>query len=103
MAETSAGLSAETLIQRNHDLLVIALLFGRGATAMQRFLPPSRAAAAETKASHEALELVRKDPALSLLVIRLREAGQSWPDVKAAVEARLKAARTRNQRRGKML
>ena len=29
--------------------------------AMRRFLPPSRVAAAETKASHEVMELVRKD------------------------------------------
>jgi len=57
---------------------------------MQRFLPPNCAAAAETKASHEAMELVRKDHALSLFVIRLREAGRSWPDVKAAVEAKTK-------------
>jgi hypothetical protein len=60
---------------------------------MQRFLPPSCAAAAETKASHEAMELVRKDPALSLFVIRLREAGRSWPDVKAAVEAKTKPSK----------
>ena len=70
---------------------------------MQRFLPPNCAAAAETKASHEAMELVREDHALSLFVIRLREAGRSWPNVKAAVEARIKATRTRNQRGGKML
>ncbi len=68
---------------------------------MQRFLPPRRAASEETKASHEVMELVRKDPALGLLVIRLREAGRSWPDVKASVEARVKSARTRNQGGGK--
>jgi hypothetical protein len=60
---------------------------------MQRFLPRSRAAAAETKASHEVMELVRKDAVLSLLVVQLREAGRSWAEVKAAVEAKSKRAK----------
>ena len=60
---------------------------------MRRFLPPSRVAAAETKASHEVMELVRKDPALSLLVVRLREAGRPWRQVKVGIEAKIKRAR----------
>jgi hypothetical protein len=36
---------------------------------------------------------VRKNPELSLLVVQLHEAGRSWPDVKAAVEAKLKPAK----------
>ena len=48
-------------------------------------------AAAETKASHEVMELVRKNPELSFLVLQLHEAGCSWPDVKAAVEAKTKS------------
>ena len=59
----------------------------------RRFLPPSNAAAAATKASHEVMDLVRKNPELSLLVVQLHEAGRSWPDVKAAVEAKLKPAK----------
>jgi hypothetical protein len=43
--------------------------------------------AAETEASHEVMELVRGIPALSLLVIRLRESGLSWRDVKTAIDA----------------
>ena len=58
-----------------------------------RFLPPSNAAAATTKASHEVMDLVRKNPELSLLVVQLHEAGRSWPDVKAAVETKTKPAK----------
>jgi hypothetical protein len=58
---------------------------------MRRFLPPSRVAAAEMKASHEVMELVRKDPALSLLVVRLRVAGEPWHQVKVAIEAKIKS------------
>jgi hypothetical protein len=36
------------------------------------------------------IELVRLHRELGLLVIQLRDAGQPWPDVKAAVEAELK-------------
>jgi hypothetical protein len=50
-------------------------------------------AAAETKASHGVMELVRKNPELSLLVVQLHEAGRSWPDVKTAVEAKTKPAK----------
>jgi hypothetical protein len=35
---------------------------------------------------------VRKNPELSFMVIQLHEAGRSWPDVKAAVEAKAKPA-----------
>ncbi len=56
----------------------------------RRFLPLGKEAAAETKASHEVMDLVRKNPELSLLVVQLHEAGRSWPDVKAAVEAKTK-------------
>jgi len=55
-----------------------------------RFLPPRKEAADETKASHEGMELVRQSPKYSLLVIQLREAGRSWCDVKASIEARTK-------------
>jgi hypothetical protein len=41
----------------------------------RRFLPSGSAAAAETKASHEVMDLVRKNPALSLLVVQLHYAG----------------------------
>ena len=58
-----------------------------------RFLPPGKEAAATTKASHEVMNLVRGNPELSLLVVRLHEAGRSWPDVKAAVEAETKPAK----------
>ena len=56
----------------------------------RRFLPRGKEAAAETKASHEVMELVRENPELSLLVVQLHEAGRSWPDVKSAVEAKTK-------------
>ncbi len=59
----------------------------------RRFLPPGKEAAAETKASHEVMDLVRENPELSFLVIQLHEAGRSWPDVKAAVEAKTKPAK----------
>ena len=58
----------------------------------RRFLPPGKEAAAETKASHEVMDLVRENPELSFMVIQLHEAGRSWPDVKAAVEAKAKPA-----------
>jgi hypothetical protein len=57
-----------------------------------RFLPPGDAAAEATKASHEVMDLVRGKPELSLLVVQLHEAGRSWPDVKAAIETRMKPA-----------
>ena len=56
----------------------------------RRYLPQGKEAAAETKASHEVMELVRENPELSLLVVQLHEAGRSWPDVKSAVEAKTK-------------
>ena len=59
----------------------------------RRFSPLGKEAAAETKASHEVMDLVRKDPELSLMVIQLHEEGRSWPDVKAAVEAKTKPAK----------
>ena len=58
-----------------------------------RFLPLGSAAAAETKASHEVMDLVRENRELSLLVVRLHDAGRSWADVKAAVEAKMKPAK----------
>ena len=42
----------------------------------RRYLPQGKEAAAETKASHEVMELVRENPELSLLVVQLREAGR---------------------------
>ena len=58
----------------------------------RRFLPLGKEAAAETKASHEVMDLVRENPELSFLVVQLREAGRSWPDVKTAIETRTKPA-----------
>jgi hypothetical protein len=49
----------------------------------RRFLPPGKTAAAETKASHEVMDLVRKNPELSFLVVQLHELGRSWPDVES--------------------
>ena len=42
-----------------------------------------------TKARHEVMELVRGNSALSRLVLRLRESGLSWPQVKAAIQAEI--------------
>jgi hypothetical protein len=53
-------------------------------------LPPGKEAAAAPKASHEVMDLVRKNPELSLLVVRLHEEGRSWPDVKTAIETKAK-------------
>ena len=41
------------------------------------------------KAGHEVMELVRGNSVLSHLVLRLRESGLSWPQVKAAIEAEI--------------
>ena len=51
--------------------------------------PPPLSSAEETHASHEVMELVRNNSDLSLLVVQLREAGKSWRDVKAAIEAEI--------------
>jgi hypothetical protein len=59
----------------------------------RRFLPPRSEAAVETKASHEVMELVRQNPKLGLLVIKLREAGRSWLTVKTEIEAKINRAR----------
>ena len=56
-------------------------------------MPPGKEAAAETKASHEVMDLLRENPELGLLVIQLHEAARFWPDVKAAVEAKTKPAK----------
>ena len=42
--------------------------------------------AAETRAIHEVMELVRGNPALSSSVLRLRDNGLSWRDVKTAID-----------------
>ncbi len=55
----------------------------------RRFLPPRSEAAVETKASHEVMVLVRRNPELGLLVIRRREAGRSWLVVKTEIEAKI--------------
>jgi hypothetical protein len=62
----------------------------------RRFLPPRSEAAVETKASHEVMELVRQNPELGLLVIRLREAGRSWLVVKTELEAKIDLAKQRH-------
>ena len=42
-----------------------------------------------TKASHEVMGLVRGNSALSHLVLRLRDIGLSWREVRAAIEAEI--------------
>ena len=42
-----------------------------------------------TKASHEVMGLVRGNSALSHLVLRLRDSGLSWREVRAAIEAEI--------------
>ena len=42
-----------------------------------------------TKARHEVMELVRGNSALSRLVLRLRDSGLSWREVKAAIAAEI--------------
>jgi hypothetical protein len=42
-----------------------------------------------TKGSHEVMGLVRGSSVLSHRVLRLRESGLSWPQVKAAIEAEI--------------
>ena len=51
--------------------------------------PPPLSSAEETHASHEVMELVRSDSALSFLVVQVREAGKSWREVKAVIEAEI--------------
>ena len=80
-------------MQVNAELNRLGALYCRGERLHAEVLAASRVAAAETKASHEVMELVRKDPALSLLVVRLREAGEPWHQVKVAIEAKIKRAR----------
>ena len=42
-----------------------------------------------TKASHEVMGLVRGNSELSHLVLRLRDSGLSWREVKAAIQAEI--------------
>jgi hypothetical protein len=42
-----------------------------------------------TKASHEVMGLVRGNSVLSHLVLRLRDSGLWWREVKAAIEAEI--------------
>ena len=53
----------------------------------------NRDAAAETQAKHELMDLVRNNRELHLLVFQLRDAGRSWPEVKTAVETKVKKLR----------
>jgi hypothetical protein len=50
---------------------------------------PLTSAAAEVSASHAVMELVRTNSVLSLLVVQLRDAGKSWREVKAEIEAEI--------------
>jgi hypothetical protein len=66
-----------------------------------RFLPAGSEAAAEIQASHEVMDLVRGNTALSFLVVQLRHQSRSWRDVQAAIEAKIKPMRTlRHPRQG---
>jgi hypothetical protein len=56
--------------------------------ATRRPVPPTHAEA-ETSASHAVMELVRTNSVLSRLVVQLRDAGKSWRDVKAEIEAEI--------------
>jgi hypothetical protein len=51
-----------------------------------------REAAVETKTSQEVIDLVRQNPELGLMVIHLREAGQSWLVVKNEIAAKIGVA-----------
>jgi hypothetical protein len=51
-----------------------------------------REAAVETKTSQEVIDLVRQNPELGLMVIQLREAGQSWLVVKNEIAAKIGVA-----------
>jgi len=55
--------------------------------------------AAEIEASHEVMDLVRGNHALSNLVLRLRDQGLSWRDVKTAIDAAKAAAAPRTSNR----
>ena len=79
-----------SLVRKNPEPALWWFNFTRG--CMRRFLPPSRVAAAETKASQELMDLVRLHRELGLLVIRLRDAGRPWSEIKAVIEARIKSA-----------
>jgi hypothetical protein len=50
---------------------------------------PLTSAEAEMSDSHAVMELVRTNSVLSLLVVQLREAGKSWREVKAEIEAEI--------------
>jgi hypothetical protein len=50
---------------------------------------PLTSAEADMSASHAVMELVRTNSVLSLLVVQLREAGKSWREVKAEIEAEI--------------
>ena len=65
---------------------------------VRRFVRPRREAAVETKTSHEVIDLVRQNPELGLMVIQLREAGQSWLVVKSEIAVKIGVA---NQARSK--
>jgi hypothetical protein len=82
-----------------HVALKALLLGGRHLRGRGSCRPAARFAAETKAASHEVMELVRKDPALSLFVIQLREAGQPWRQVKPAIETEIKRARSRHLRR----
>jgi hypothetical protein len=56
--------------------------------AARRSEPPT-SAEVETSASHAVMELVRTNSALSRQVVRLRDAGKSWRQVKAEIEAEI--------------
>ena len=66
-----------TQVRRHHNILGMASHVPRHA---------DKARAAETKAIHEVMELVRLSAPLNQKVLRLRDRGLSWRQVQAAIK-----------------
>jgi hypothetical protein len=74
-AELASSLEAKTITARRDDKPAETIKAGDPAEA--------------TKASHEVMGLMRGNSALSHLVLRLRESGLSWRELRAAIQAEI--------------
>ena len=83
------------LLPEGHEETALCLEIAEGYAKLARALeaqgvtPPEGDGSAETITAGQVMELVRGNSALSHLVLRLRESGLTWREVRAAIQAEI--------------